>query len=191
MLNSVTSVRNVFYCFAFLLQSFVVLGQQEPRENFFYEDGKVFWQQVFVKENSSADSLKAAFKDLILPRWQHSLLATTDEGFTFHVTDGVIDFKKYGGSNLSIGLFAKQGHAFDVLAQFRDGRYRIRIFNIENIEMRMESVNQPIEESLIKRGETFYDSKMVNKGMRVINAYFTEQFTLPERAKKSKKKNDW
>ncbi|MDT8414817.1 MAG: hypothetical protein RQ735_05505 [Flavobacteriaceae bacterium] len=168
-----------------------MLGQQAPKENFSYEADKVNWQQVFVKENLAADSLKAAFKELILPRWKHTSLASTAEGFTFHVTDGVIDFKKYGGSNLSIGLFAKQGHAFDVLAEFRDGRYRIRVFNIENIEMRMESVNQPIEESVIKRDGTFYDSKMVNKGLRVLNAYFTEQFTLPERAKKSNKKDDW
>lgn len=160
--------------------------------HFLAEGGKVFWQQVFVKESLAADSLLKAFKVYIFPRWSAQDAVVTAEGFSFFVTDGVIDFKKYGGNNLNTGLFARQGHYFKVEAEFREGRYRITLSQIQNIEMRMESVNQPIEESVLKRGESFYNTKMVKRGLRIMDVYFTEKFTLPDRAPQTKKaKDDW
>lgn len=52
----------------------------------------------------------------------------------------------------------------------------------------MESVNQPLEETVLKKGKTFYNSGMVKRGFRVMDAYFTEKFILPERAPQAKKK---
>lgn len=172
---------------------FVSFTAQSQENHFSIEEGKVVWQNVFVKKNLSADSLLSAFKSYLLPTWNAQEIQTTAEGFLFKVKDGVIDFKKYGGNNLNTGLFARQGHAFTVLAQFREGRYRITLSQIENIEMRMESVNQPIEESVLKRGEDFYTSGMVKKGLKVMDAYFLERFTLPEQPPKAQnhKKDDW
>lgn len=174
--------------FIILLVTSVGFGQNEVKENFVLENNQVYWQKVLPREKIQADSLKVLFETTVLSKIKYFKLDKNLNQLSFDVEDGAIDYKKYGGRNFSTGIFAKQAHLYHVVVEFKDERYRVTISKIQNIDDKVKSVNEPFEEAVTKRGESFHSSKMVEKGLQIMNTYFTEKFTIPQYMKQ---KTDW
>jgi len=175
--------------FIMLFTAYLSFGQNQTKENFVLENNQVYWQKVFPRENIQEDSLKSLFETIVLSKFKYSKLDEKQSWLSFDVADDAIDFKKYGGGNFSTGIFAKQAHLYRVVAEFKDNRYRVTISQIQNIDDKVNAVNEPFEEAVTKRGEAFYNSKVAEKGLAIMNTYFTEKFTIPRVYKK--KESDW
>lgn len=174
--------------FIILLLTFTGNGQNVSKENFMLENSQVYWQKVFPRENLRTDSLKTLFEVAVLPKIKHTKLDRKPVQLSFDVEDGAIDYKRYGGRNFSTRVFAKQAHLYHVVVEFKDERYRVTISQIQSISDKVISVNEPIEEAITKKGETFLQSKLVENGLHIMNLYFTEKFTIPQYVKQ---KTDW
>lgn len=174
--------------FIILLITYIGFGQNQTKESFVLENNQVYWQSVLPRENIKADSLKILFETAVLPKIKISKLDKKPDQLSFDVEDVAIDYKKYGGRNFSTGVFAKQAHLYHVVVEFKDGRYRVTISQIQNIDDKVKSVNEPFEEAVTKNGESFHQSKMVETGLQIVNTYFTEKFTIPQYIKQ---KTDW
>ncbi len=174
--------------FAVLLLTFIGYGQNMEKEGFVLEGNQVYWQKVLPRENIRADSLESLFEAAVLPKIKYSKLDKRPALLSFDVEDGAIDYKKYGGRNFSTGVFAKQAHLYHVVVEFKDERYRVTISQIQNIDDKVKSVNEPFEEAVTKNGGSFLQSKMVETGLQIMNTYFTEKFTIPQYIKQ---KTDW
>lgn len=173
----------------FLFAAYLGYSQSEVKENFILENDHVFWQKVFPREKIQADSLKNLFEAMVLPKLKYSKLDKNANQLSAQVEDDAIDYKKYGGRNLSTGVFAKQAHLYYFSVEFKDERYRVTISQIQNIDSNVNSINEPFEEAVSKNGSTFYSSKLVEKGLEIMNTYFTLKFTIPQIYKP--KESDW
>lgn len=171
-----------------LMLTFAGYGQNVEKQSFVIENNQVYWQKVFPRENIRADSLKTLFEAAVMPKIKYSGLDKKKDWLSFDVENEKIDYKKYGGRNLSTGIFAKQAHVYHVVVEFKDERYRITISQIQNIDDKVKSVNEPFEEAVTKNGLSFHQSKMVETGLQIMNTYFTEKFTIPQYIKQ---KTDW
>lgn len=165
-----------------LLFPFICLSQIKQNDtNFFIENNKVIWQKVYELPNTSADSVYKIFHKKVFINLKTQNQQYIDNISSFEISDDLVNYKKYGGSNMGTAMYAQYYYNYLVVVEFKENKYRVTIkeINIDN-KSPLARDRGLLEEYITKRKNSeFITNSIAIRGLTYIDKHFTEKFSIP------------
>lgn len=180
----------------FLILPITVFCQDTNFENFDIVNRKIIYTKVFEIEEATAEDLQIYFIQ------QMNVFAEKTNEYKNEITGKflkkIIDYKKYGGSNLDTMTFIRSPMSGEFSIQFKDGKYRVIVQNIvfhSNISYNFYGVSTnennitKIEAIFIKNNkDSFRKNLTYRDGLYYMSKNIEEWFSIKLNPKIS---NDW
>ncbi len=169
----------VFLLFIFSISCFSQIKQ--PDTDFYIHENSVYWQHTYDAPNQSIEDLSIQFLKLIDGNIKFNNLKKTTTEITFEVVDDVPNYKKYGGSLMTVNYIASLYMNYNVNAEFKEGKYRVTIKNIvlDNKQAGFLKTDGKIEDFCTRNKSTeFKTGSNITQGLIYDHKHFTEKFDI-------------
>lgn len=156
--------------------------------NFFIENNKVIWQKIYELPNTNADSIYKIFQKKVLINLKTQNQQYLDNILNFEIVDDLVNYKKYGGTNMGTAMYAQYFFNYLAVVEFKENKYRVTIkeINIDN-KSSFSRDKGLLEEYITKRKNSeFVTNSIAVRGLTYIDKHLTEKFSIP-----ADKKDNW
>lgn len=162
---------------------------KQPETNFYLENGKVYWQNIYEVPGKNIDDLIQYFRKEVLTDIKQDNFQIIDNTISFVIDNDKVNFKKYGGTTMGTAIFIQYYYKYLVVIDFKEEKYRVTVKDIfldnKNIMVR-DSGN--FEEYITKKKNTeFTTNSIAIKGLQYFHKDFLNKFNINTESKK----NDW
>lgn len=162
---------------------------KQPETNFYLENGKVYWQNIYEVPGKNIDDLIQYFRKEVLTDIKQDNFQIIDNTISFVIDNDKVNFKKYGGTTMGTAIFIQHYYKYLVVIDFKEEKYRVTVKDIfldnKNIMVR-DSGN--FEEYITKKKNTEFTTNSITiKGLQYFHKDFLNKFNINTESKK----NDW
>lgn len=165
-----------------LLIALSVFSQSKHPENDFYLDnGKMFWEHVYQAPGKSTDDLIKHFQKEVLTNYKQDNLQLIDSTISFEIKNDAVNYKKYGGTTMGTVLFAMMQMNYLVVIDFKDEKYKVIVKEVflDNMTFGMGHSSGKLEEYATKKSvSAFPTNKLVTTGLSYQHRHFIEKFDI-------------
>lgn len=157
---------------------------KHPKTDFYTSERKVYWQHVFEAPNTSKADLLTFANQLFSASRLHINLINTEDSVSFTTDGELVNYKKYGGSEMTVPMILRGEISYRVLIETQDNKYRVTVNEIYFTNPIQPLLKNTIDETISKKGE-FRTGNGVWQILNFCHLHFLDKFTkkAPEQSK--------